>query len=367
MARSAAQSAQSPKHAHAFDFMDGQVKIAAQGVVAVYGPDRFLRREIIRKLSDHWLGEEAEFPLTRLPGKEVIWRDVHDHLSTPSLFGPPVCAVVIDDADEFIKKSRASLESFGESRPTRSVLVLDVDSWPGNTRIFRIVQEHGFAIRCAPPETGTRGQVDHGRFVKWVEQWGRSHHRVELQKGAANLLVELAGLDCGRLDQELAKLAVWGDGSGQVSAKDVQNAVGGWRTQTTWDLIDAACQGDAKQALLLLDRLLQAGEVEIAIFGSMSWSLRRFAAVTRRVQEQERRGQKAKLGEVLAQAGFKNWPVGALDRSMEQLLQIGRKRGAKLYRRLLETDMALKGSHSQPGRARSALELLILELAQPFR
>lgn len=354
---------------HAFDLLDAKTKtcVLPRGLVAVQGPDRFLRREVIRTLSNQWLGDAADFPLSRLQGKEATWRDVHDQVCTPSLFGPPLGAAVVEDADEFVKKWRSQLEAYAENCPARSVLVLDVDSWPANTRLHRIVGEHGASIRCCPPETANRGQIDRNRLAKWLEQRAKNQHGVELPSKGAALLLDLAGLECGRLDQELAKLAVWGDGRGQVTLEDVQQAVGGWRAQTTWDMLDAACQGNAPDALRQLDRLLQAGEAEMAIFGSMSWSLRRFAAATRRVQEAELGGKKVKLTDMLLKAGFKNWPVGALERASHQLMQIGRVRGGKLYQRLLETDVALKGTHSQQDRARAALELLIFELAQQVR
>ncbi|MDA0658778.1 MAG: DNA polymerase III subunit delta [Planctomycetota bacterium] len=354
---------------HAFDLLDAKTKlrVVPHGLVAVQGPDRFLRREVVHELSSQWMGEAADFPLSRLQGKEATWRDVHDQICTPSLFGPPLGAAVVEDADEFVKKWRSQLEVFAENCPARCVLVLDVESWPANTRLHRIVGEHGAQIRCCPPETANRGQIDRNRLTKWIEQRAKQQHGVNLPSKGAALLLDLAGLECGRLDQELAKLAVWGDGQGQVTLDDIQQAVGGWRAQTTWDMLEAACQGNAPEALTQLGRLLQAGEAEMAIFGSMSWTLRRFAAATRRVQEAERDGKKAKLTDMLLKAGFKNWPVGAVEKAANQLIQIGRVRGGKLYQRLLETDVALKGSHSQPDRARVALELLILELAQQFR
>jgi hypothetical protein len=62
-------------------------------------------------------------------------------------------------------------------------------------------------------------------------------------------------------------------------------------------------------------------------------------------------------------------PVGwitsfAYDRAQDQLKQLTRRRAAKLYHWLLEADLALKGSHSQKDRARLAIEMLFLKLAE---
>jgi DNA polymerase-3 subunit delta len=166
------------------------------------------------------------------------------------------------------------------------------------------------------------------------------------------------------LDQDLAKLALFVKSGQKVTAELVQQIVGGWRTKTTWDLVDAAAAGDAGEALVQLDRLLQSGEHPLALVGSISWSLRRYAAATRIFQQAERRGERIGLKEALTQAGVRDWPFGALAKTEDRLKQLGRQRAGKLYRWLLELDLSLKGTHSQDDRARWALEQLILRMAK---
>ena len=104
----------------------------------------------------------------------------------------------------------------------------------------------------------------------------------------------------------------------------VRDIVGGWRAKSIWELLDAAASGDAGEALLQLDRLLQSGSEPVALFGSFSWSLRRFATATRIYQRAERHGKRMSLGKALQQAGFRQWPEGALQLAERQLKQIGR-------------------------------------------
>ena len=56
----------------------------------------------------------------------------------------------------------------------------------------------------------------------------------------------------------------------------------------------------------------------------------------------------------LVEAGVPQWPA-ALEKAERQIKQLGRHRAIALYRWLLETDLALKGTHSAPHRARFAL------------
>jgi DNA polymerase-3 subunit delta len=189
-------------------------------------------------------------------------------------------------------------------------------------------------------------------------------HGLVLGRDATDRLVDLVGWEIGILDQELAKLVLFAEPDQPVSEELVQRVVGGWRTRTIWEMIDAAADGDAATAMSQLDQLLQAGETSQGLFGLISWSLRRFAAAVRIAESGEASGSSAER--VLTEAGFRNWPrPGTLARAERQWRQIGKKRAGMLYRWLLETDLALKGSHGS--RARWALELLILRLAEQQR
>ncbi len=166
------------------------------------------------------------------------------------------------------------------------------------------------------------------------------------------------------IDQELAKLALFADDAGQVSDETVVTVVGGWRTQTTWELLDRVCDGDAAAGLAQLDRLLQSGEHPQALFGAVSWTLRRFAAAAHAIAVAEKQGRRIKIPDALVAVGFSKFPPQRLQQAEQQLRQIGRSRAMSLYHWLLDADLKLKGSHSAPERARFVLEKLILRLSK---
>ena len=69
--------------------------------------------------------------------------------------------------------------------------------------------------------------------------------------------------------------------------------------------MDAVCDGDARQAIVQLDRLIIAGEHPLALFGAFSWTLRRYVAATRDVEQQQALGQRVSLSQALVDAGFR--------------------------------------------------------------
>jgi DNA polymerase-3 subunit delta len=241
------------------------------------------------------------------------------------------------------------------------VLVLTVQQWPGNTRLFKAVDKSGLAIECRVPQRG-KDKVDERRLLKWLTTWARQTHQIKLDPVAAEELLEIVGPELGLLDSELAKLALFVNEGGMVSSELVRDVVAGWRTKTVWEIADAAANGHVSLALAGIDRLLTMGEAPQALFAQLAWSLRRYCAATRIYQRAERTRRKITLAQALEHAGFRAWEVKTAEGRLKQL---NRHRAGELYRWLLQLDLALKGTHSQPDRARFALEKFLVRLAEP--
>jgi DNA polymerase-3 subunit delta len=319
------------------------------------GDESFLKRHVLAALKAQVLsGDDAEFSVTSLDGRDTTMRDVGDALSSRALFGGGRHIVVVDEADEFVSQNRPALERYVERPHAASVLVLDVKQWPATTRLYKALAESGLQIECKFPAPA--------RLLKWLAGWSHDQHHAELEPAAAESLAETVESELGLFDQELAKLASLAGVGGQITVALVREAVGGWRVQTAWNMLDAALAEDPREALVQLDRLLASGEVPIALLAQIGASLRRFAAATRLVEQQQGGRRPLGLRPALEAAGIKPF---VLAKSEDQLRRLGRARGNRLYRWLLTADLALKGSSSSPARARLVLEELIVRLSAP--
>jgi DNA polymerase III subunit delta len=359
------------KAVDALDYLARVKPHPAVGVCIAFGDDPFLKRQVVGRLRREVLGgDDGEFSLTVFDGRAAELRDVMEELATMAMFGGRRL-VVVEDADEsvgrrrakpeeepedgdapasFVSRHRAELEDYVAQPSPSGMLVLLVKSLPSNTRLYKAVVAGGLAVDCNAPKQLTR----------WLVTWAQQAHHATLAPAAADTLVEMVGPELGLLDQELAKLVLSVGPSGQITPETVAEMVGTWRSKTTWEMLDAALAGNVREALVQLDRLLLAGEVPIAILGQISASLRRFAAATRLILQGEAAGRRPDLRGALEQSGVKRF---VLDRSESQLRHLGRHRGGRLYRWLLETDLALKGASAMPPRL--VLENLIIRIAAP--
>jgi DNA polymerase-3 subunit delta len=354
---------------HAFDYLAAApVEYPPAAVCVLFGDEPLLKRLCWQRLRKDVLGDgDQDVPYAEFDGQQAEWRDVRDELATISLFGSGRRLALVDDADELVRRFRPQLERYVARPAEGGVLVLRVGLWQSNTRLYKAIDLAGLQIACRLPERGgKRGVLDETRLADWLTERAQDVHQVHMTRAGVDVLLDLVGTNLGLLDQELAKLALYAEEGGKVSPEKVREVVGGWRTESTWEILDRAAEGKVEEALMQLDQLLARGERPIALFGAISWSLRRFATATRIYEQAEREGHRVTIADALVQAGFRPWPTDALKRAERQLRQLGRRRTRLFYRWLLDMDLAMKLSHSQDDRARLLLEQLFVRMSKQF-
>jgi DNA polymerase-3 subunit delta len=293
----------------------------------------YLRKQII---------DDDETSLTRFLGKDAQLQAVSDELHTVSMWGDRRL-VIVDDADDFVTTYRGGLEKLVEKPAKKSVLVLDVGTWPKTTRLYKQVSAKGLEIECSDLK-GTQ-------LLKWAQDTMKDVHGQVISRDAANLLIEFVGEELGMLDSELSKLASYVGAKGKIEIGDVKAIVGGWRMETTWAMTDAARDDDLGFALTALDQLLTAGEAPLKLFGGITFVFRKFAQATdlaRTIQ----------LDQALRQAGVFPAAVGP---GQTYLRRLGRVKAERILQKLVEVDSGMKGANPLPERMQ--LERLMLELA----
>jgi DNA polymerase-3 subunit delta len=325
-------------------FLERSAKAKLLPLYVLHGDEPFLKRQVLALLRQRVLGEEHDDAgMSVHAGDKAVFAAVYDELQTVPFFSPRRL-VVIENADPFVTQFRATLEKKVKELPQTSVLILDVKTWPANTRLYKLVGDDA-SIAC-------KAQPAH-KLPQWCVQWARKQHQKELASPAASLLVDLIGPEMGLLDQELEKLTTFVGTRARIETADVDKLVGHSRTENTWKIFDAIAAGRSGEALTILERLFEQGEQPIKILGAFSMQLRRLAQAARLTQ------QGRTLRAALEQVGVPHFAVQAAE---QQLRYLGRARANRVYDWLLEIDVGLKGGSPLP--PRTMLERLILKLAR---
>lgn len=313
-------------------------------IVAASGQDRFLKQMVIAAVCELVLGSagDDELGLKRISGKTADLAGVLDELLMVSMWSPRQ-VVLVDDADEFVTRCRSGLEQYLERPAKKSVLLLDVKTWPATTRLAKKTAAIGLPVDCST--------LKPAEAVTYLGELCRQRHDKKIDRQAAQILVELAGTDLGLLDQELAKLAAFVGTQPGIDASAVKTLVGGWKAETTWKMLDEVRAGRLAEALQLLDKLLHANEPPLKLMGGINHSFRPLALAT----ELSRQG--TPLPAALAEAGVKY----QVNEAVACLRRIGRARAERIFQSLLRADLDLKGGSVLPERL--LMERLIVHLS----
>ncbi|MEO1993877.1 MAG: DNA polymerase III subunit delta, partial [Planctomycetaceae bacterium] len=300
-------------------------------IVVLFGSEPHLKQSALEALREQVLGVDSdEISLVRLDGAEAELRDVVDELRLVSMWGDQKL-VYVDQASEFVTRSRTGLESYLRQPARKAVLVLNVKSWPKTTRLAKQTTEVGLCLECS--------ELKGDSLIRWLVDQARDMHQKKLTRDAASLMRQLAGSNLGLLDQELSKLAAFVGQCDQIDVDDVRGLVGGWKTETTWTMLDAIRDGSIATALDCLDKLLIAGEAPLKILGGVNYVYRKYAKATQRAAQ----GQK--LNAALKDAGVFPRDVQAV---AAYLRRIGRPRAERILPHLISADQVVKGGSSLP-------------------
>ena len=345
------------KGTHCFDFLlKDKLAEDLPAVIACYGDDGFLRRETASTILRQ-AGIDIE-QVKSFDGEECKWIDVHDELATLSLFDDSDHRVaIVTSADKLIKDARAHLERWCDAPAAGSLLMLQVDSFPSSTKLYKSIDKQGWCVDCSLPTGGGRSKTPSiPELKKWLLAWSKKQHALKLTADQATLIVDAVGTDCGLLHQESAKLALYAT-DGVLSDEQIRQHVGSWRTRTTWEIADAIADGRIADALAQLEKVFAAGEHPAAVIPQVAWSLRRFGNAAQLVLQSRRTGSPMSAKAAIGQCGF--WGRDA-QLAEERLRSMGLRRASQILDWLLELDLKIKGSHSQPARAIFALEELCM-------
>jgi DNA polymerase III subunit delta len=235
----------------ALEFLNKSSKSRRQPIYVLTGDEDFLKRRVMEKLQPMIIGEsDPSFAVSNYPGDKAEFSTIRNELDTIP-FLSDCRLVIVDQADPFVSKFRAQLEKYCASPAKSGVLILNVKSWPSNTKLAKLLPEAA-TLTCKAPAAY--------KLPAWCIEWTKSQYQKTLAKPAAELLVELVGAQMGVLDQELKKLSDFVGEETGIQAKEVDLLVGRSRSANVFKIMDAIGNGKPAEALNILSELLVEGE-----------------------------------------------------------------------------------------------------------
>jgi DNA polymerase III delta subunit len=254
-------------------------------------------------------------------GEKAELAEVLDELRSFAMFGGAK-VVVVRDADDFLSRYREQLEDYVAAPSDSGTLILRLTSLPKNQRIYKAIDKLGGVEPCDPPKD----------LAKWAAERAKAAHRMALTPDAAHMLVDLIGDDLGRIDNELAKLAIDAEGTkGPVGPEKVAGSVAFQREQEMWDMTNELAAGDPAAALRRWRQLVQLDNS--AEFRAVTW-LGMWLENVRKALALKRKG----LGSFAICQQLRIWPQKMQDPFIKTACALGEAGAAAALDLLAEID-----------------------------
>ena len=316
-------------------------------VYVVCGAEAFLKREAITRISDQVLGEaDRSLALTEYDSNAELAAVLDDLRTLPFLTDRRL--VILRDADPFITRYRTELEAYFESPSPTGVLLLDVRTFPKNTRLYKRAQAVGQVVECEP--------LKGAGVSAWINSRVRDVYGKRIEGPAVAMLLDYVGQELGLLDAELQKLTLYVGQRASLAAADVEACVGNTREEQIWGLLSAVAAGNEAAALSLWEHVWDTDRAAPArAIGGIAFKVRQLLTAKR---AQEGGAAPQQLAGMLGL-----WGNNA-QRLRAELDAFTTAQVEQMLTRLLEADV---GAKSGGPSVQSSIEAFIVEMCRTRR
>jgi DNA polymerase-3 subunit delta len=311
---------------------------AIKPVYALVGSDSFLQ---LQKLASILERSPKGAQRIDIDGERADLAEVLDELRSFAMFGDGK-VVVVQNADAFLTRFREQLEEYVAHPSESATLVLRLSSLPSNQRIYKAIAKTGQIESCEPPKD----------LARWITDQAKQAHHIAISPDAARMLADLIGDDMGRLDNELAKLALSAKNN-KVDPEDVATSVAFQREQQMSEMTNALAAGRAADAVKKWRQLIQNDSS--AEFRAVTW-LAIWLTNVRKALAMRKQGMQPFA---IAQA-LRIWPREMQGPFFETAKALGDRGVARAMDLLAEID---RQSKSGVGDAAENVERFILSMA----
>jgi DNA polymerase III subunit delta len=217
------------------------------------GKEDFLIDECVKRIIDVLVPSEMRgFNLDVMYGSKCEAKDVVAHASSYPMMGERR-VVIVKEFEKLVagEAAKETVENYVQHLLPSTCLVLVSGEPDFRKRPFTELKKSATIVSC--------DQLYDNQVPAWIE--ARVHtKRKEASPEACRMLQAYVGNSLRALDNELDKLLIYTGERKQITGEDIAAVVGASKGFTVFDLQNCIGKKDAKGALTVLARMMEAGE-----------------------------------------------------------------------------------------------------------
>ncbi|MEZ4599450.1 MAG: DNA polymerase III subunit delta [Syntrophotaleaceae bacterium] len=308
----------------------------------LYGEERFFLERTVEKIRNLAVPEDSrDFNLNVFHGKDVRAAEVLDCAQTFPVFNRHRL-VLVRDAHLVPATELEALIPYLKNPAQETILLFTAEKIDSRRKFFQLFKKQGKLVEF-------RKYYDN-QIPEFVSTYAKESG-FDFSEEGLTTFCRRVGNNLQEIVGELDKLFSYLGDRKVVDTADVKAIVSEIRIDSIFELTDALGFRDSNRALPLLERLLAEGVVPLVALSMIARHFRQLWKIAY-WQEQglDRKG-------IVREAGINPY---FLDGLMRQARAFPITAFPEIFRRLLETDLALKSSGSHPA---ALLENLVLHIA----
>ena len=280
----------------------GKKRITPENIASgyiFYGEETFPAFSFIDNLvADFGSSEEGTLHFEKFDLKIHPWKDIIDAARTMSLFSGGFRIIVVESP---LRKKEHKPSVYEDLSSQDEELLKDYFSAPSLTTIIVIIFP-GKIIKYSPlvkflsslPASSVvlneMKPVKGRDLIEWIISRFKREGKT-VADDALRRLMELAGNDLRRLDNEITKVITFVDTKKQVELDDVEQVTGWVKSFVEWELTNKLEKGDYRECLIVVEKLLEKeGVPQVRIVDLLARFFRDILLVKLRLKE----GKKSK-------------------------------------------------------------------------
>ncbi len=236
-----------------------------------YGEETFPAHQFVKKLRFSLTAPEPP-PLERFDLQEHTWTEILDEARSPSLLFPSARILLVESParkkpspanlwEKISDKDKVLLSGyFADPMPGTTLVMI----YPGKLRASSPLIKFFSGLPSRPVQIRELRPLRTRELLAWIGDCFRTRGYVA-DPDAVERLVDLAGSDLRRLDNEAEKIATYAGDTHRISAEDVDQASGWIKSYVEWELSEQLEKADYRQCLLILYKLLEQDGIKPVI------------------------------------------------------------------------------------------------------
>lgn len=323
--------------------------------IVLLGADTYLRELCRRKIADVYVAAGMrDWGVTGFSAEEDSISAILAQAQTLPMLAPQQVIFVSDveawerlgegPRDALVKQ----LSEYLENPAPFSVLVFEAEALDQRMRLAKMFVEKMVVVSVElSNDPVDRIKVAGPLAFEMARELG-----VELERNAAEELVEILNAELASIRTELEKLAAYVGDRRRITRADIELLVVSARKYSVWELAEMLASRRATAALEFLDSLLREGEQPAQLLGALAW-------MYRKLLEAQELPATATGWQLASRLGMRP-PMAEL--AVRQSRKFARAQLTRGLGALYEADSRLKsGGTSQ----RAVMEFLVAQLASP--